>query len=125
MKNGLLKLSIYIFEKMLKWFNSAILFRDKYYIKNGVEFSVKKLVIINFIVLGGRLKEIVTVKFNDIMVMVEMFNGFSIKFVGVKFVIEFMGVKSVGEPGRNLEISILGGNILFSFKNLLLKSVEL
>ena len=110
---------------MLKWFNSVVLFKDKCYKKNGVKSFIKRLVIIKSTVLGGRLKKTVIVKFSNIIVIVETFNGFSIKFVEVKFIVKSISVKSVREPGRNLKINILEKDILFSFKKLLLELINL
>ena len=57
--------------------------------------------------------------------MVKMFNGFSIKFMGVKSAAEFISVKSIKESERNSKISMLGGDTLSSFKKLLLELIDL
>ena len=73
--------------------------------------------------MGEKLKEIVTVRFSEIMV--EILNSLNIKSVGIKFMVEFMSVKSVGEFRKNSEISILKKNILSSFKKPLLELIKL
>ena len=115
---------------MLKWFNNVILFGDRHHIKRNIKPFIKKLIIIKSTVLKGRLKKTITIKFNNITITVEMSNNFNTKSIKIKSIkinstAESVNIKLIRESKKNSKISTLGKNTLFSFKKLLLKSIDL
>ena len=99
--------NIYIQEKILKWFNNIILSGDKCYIKNNVKPFIRKLTIIKFIIPKRRLKDIVIIKSNNIIITVKTSNNLNIQSIKTKSAAESINIKSIKKPKKNLKISIL------------------
>ena len=77
----------------------------------------RKVIITKSTALEKKLEKIIIIKFNNIMIMAKTFNSFNTKFLKVKSIVKFIGVKFIKKYIKNLKISMLEKPLYLLLKN--------